>query len=324
MKSLSLDVAFPRPLCDIEELKNIVKESGNMPSLTTVDELSANELRRWYGLYLAKHARYGEAIALLEEIDCAIDTHLHTASIWYLKMAKDIAKCNYDDALKDAEIALKNMSEIENKRSDDFQAILAAILYDLAFVHYSIGANDCAEKDLAKSQKILERLAKSDSHRFAAALLIAVEASTKIFKSRLKQINTLVHYQAATATYLEGLAHGVAEAGKRLIDSLINQGDMLSQMGNYRESVKYYTKALRYQKKLSGKFAIKELKISINLGKALLHLVNRRDTGTQLLTSLIPLAQRLGANAEISEINGAINNKPKLFDVMGIIKNLIK
>lgn len=324
MKSLSLEVAFPRLLCDIEELKKEVKEQGVLPNVSLEDKLVASELQRWYGLYLAKKGRFDEAFLILEKhvktISDPTDSLIHRALIWQLKMAKFIADSNYDEAFGAAESALRIMAEATGKRSDDFLALLAVILYDLALINNKIGANDNAEKDLLKAQKLFEKLAKRDNNRFAAALVNSVEASTTIFKSRMKQVNILAHYQVATATHLEGIAHGVKEAGRRLVDSLQNQGDMLMEMGNYRESVKYYTKALRYQKTLSKQLANRELRISINLGKALINMVNRRSTGEQLLTSLVPLAERLGADNELKEISYLLKNKPKLFDVMGIIK----
>ena len=67
-----------------------------------------------------------------------------------------------------------------------------------------------------------------------------------------------------------------------------------------------------------------ELRISLNLAKALLSIINRHAAGRQLLDSLLPLAVKLNAKAEIAEIRNLQNEAVKAIDVMAIIKNLFK
>lgn len=94
------------------------------------------------------------------------------------------------------------------------------------------------------------------------------------------------------------------------------------QMGNARNAVKFYTKALRYQKKISPVMGHKELTLSIGLAKALLRLVNRRAAAEQLLNSLLPLAQRLQAGDEILEIEQLLNNRNKNSNIMSMLKGM--
>lgn len=322
MKPLPYNVAFVTPKADIEKFKRefLDKEEKSKPH--KVDKEILSELYRWYGLYLLEEGRFDDSIEAAEKAQHLLpeSDNLVNASIAVQKMISLINAGDNKAALKEALNALHLLLEIKDKQSADFLAVLSVLLYNLAMVHNATGATGLAEKELAKSQKILEKLAKKDNDRFAASLLLAVEASTTVFKSRMKQMNTLAHYQVATATYLEKMNKGVESAAKSLVESLQKEGDILLQMGNFREAVKYYTKALRYQKKISRDLGKTELRISVNLGKALLHLINRYDTGRQLLQSMVPLAKSLGANAELEEINELLNIKPGLFE--GLWKKL--
>jgi glycerophosphoryl diester phosphodiesterase len=94
------------------------------------------------------------------------------------------------------------------------------------------------------------------------------------------------------------------------------------EMGNSRNAVKYYTKALRYQKKLGEKMGLRDLQLSIGLAKALMRLINRRTAAEQLLRSLLPLAQRLEATAEAHEIQDLLNNKNKNVNIMTLLKSI--
>ena len=201
-------------------------------------------------------------------------------------------------------------------------AIVAGVIYNLARVHHIVGENVKAEKELLKAQKLLEKLAKKNKTRFGASIVNAIEASTTIFNSRLKQMNVLAHYQVTTDLYLDKANKGITQAIHDLVDSLQKEGDLHLKIGNYRDAVKYYTKALRYQKKVTTKMGERELRISINMGRALLHITARQSTGEQLLRSLLPLAERLDAGNEKNEIQALLEHKGKSFDFMGFIKKI--
>jgi len=106
------------------------------------------------------------------------------------------------------------------------------------------------------------------------------------------------------------------------VDTLGKEGDIMLEMGNGRNAVKYYTKALRYQKKLGDRMGLRELRLSIGLSKALMRLINRRAAAEQLLRSLLPLAQRLDATAEAHEIQDLLNNKNKNVNIMTLLKSI--
>lgn len=228
----------------------------------------------------------------------------------------------YAPAIEACADAMRALLDTDDRKSEDFLALVAGALYDLSYCHYRIGDNKRAEKELIKAQKILDRLAKKNNRRFAATLVSALTASTDIFHSKLKLMNLLAHYQVATELYQDKLASGVSSALSSLVDSLKKQGDIHLQMCNYRDAVRYYTKALRYGKKVNASMGLPELRISLNLAKALLNIINRHAAGRQLLDSLLPLAERLNAKAEIAEIHNLRNGAGQPFDFMAVLKSL--
>ena len=230
---------------------------------------------------------------------------------------------NYASAIGNGIDVLHTLVSIEDRKSVEFLSMLAATVYLLAFAHYNTGENKKAEKELEKSQKLYERLAKKNNDRFTPALMTAVEASTAVFKSKIKKMNVLAHYQVATELYQSKVSAGVTDAIVSLVESISAEGDIHLKMGNYRDAVKFYTKALRYQKRISASMGLKELQISVNLGKALLQLSNRRSAGEQLLRSILPLAERMDATAEAEEIKSLLSDLGKnTFDIMAFWKKL--
>lgn len=300
MKPISVDTVFPHEAQDIEliePLHNIV----------------------------ADKAENVEAIAAEAEKLAAADMPaLALAWVQFVKMDCLLASASYSDAVNDCVAVLRILIEAEDvdRKSVDFLALVAGVLYDLAYIHNKLGDNKRAEKELVKAQKIFDKLAKKDNPRFAAIMVEALNASTDIFQSKLKLMNLLAHYQVAADLYQNKVASGVGNAVDRLVDSLKNQGDIHLKIGNYRDAVKYYTKAMRYHKRVSGTMGLRELRISLNMAKALLNIINRHTAGEQLLESLIPLAERLDAKEEIEEIKNLHNNFNKTFDIMSFFKKL--
>lgn len=235
----------------------------------------------------------------------------------------DLASRSFDEISQRLMEQLKALAYNDLKKDNDFKALSATAIYYLAYLHHNQGASDRAEGELAKALPIFESLAKKSPEKYDAALLTAVEASTVIFKSRLKQLNTLAHYQVAIDTYAANLSEGGTKALNNLINSLSKEADLLLKMGNYRQSVKFYSQALKYLRKRDKQMGITHLKISINLGKAMLNLFNRQDTARQLLQSLIPLAVSLNAPDQLEEIEYTLANAPQK-DFIDKIKLIFK
>ena len=331
MNSLPITIAMPRLKNDMTIARAQMATSDTMPSTKGLDDGIVTEMKMCYAEYLIVNKRDLEAEQVIEEFIYDDDRmqqlpELYAAWLWLARMALLIDSGNPSLSLGAAENALLVLSEHQGKKTEDFNAIVASLLFNLALAHHDMGDNSRAAKELTKAQQILERLTKRNETRFSALLLMAVEASTEVIKSKTKQMNVLAHYQTVSELYMSELDSGDANATRtamsNLVDTLGKEGDIMLEMGNGRNAVKYYTKALRYQKKLGDKMGHRDLQLSIGLAKALMRLINRRAAAEQLLRSLLPLAQRLDATAEVNEIQELLNNKNKNMNIMTLLKSI--
>ena len=331
MNSLPITIALPRLKNDMTIARAQMVTSGAMPPTKGLDQGIVNEMMMCYAEYLITNNRNLEAEQIIENILYDEERTqelplLHAAWLWLARMALLIEENNPSLALGAAESALLELNDHQGKKTEDFNAIVAALLLNLALAHHQMGDNSRAAKELTKAQQLLERLAKRNEARFSAMLLMAVEASTEVIKSKTKQMNVLAYYQSASELYMSELNSGGSNdtrtALSNLVDTLGKEGDIMLEMGNGRNAVKYYTQALRYQKKLGEKMGHRDLQLSIGLAKALMRLINRRAAAEQLLRSLLPLAQRLEATAEAHEIQDLLNNKNKNVNIMTLLKSI--
>lgn len=331
MDSLPITVALPHFKNDMSIARAQMAVSGTMPSCKGLDGNLVTEMQMCYIHFLITQKRDLEAEQVIEEFiydDQRMQQlpELYAAWLWLARMALLIDSGNASLSLGAAENALLVLSGHQGKKSEDFHAIVAAMLFNLSLAHHDMGDNSRASKELTKTHQLLERLAKRNEARFSAMLLMAVEASTEVIKSKTKQMNVLAHYQSASELYMSELNSGDANATRTAMSNLVGtlgkEGDIMLEMGNSRNAVKYYTKALRYQKKLGEKMGHRELLLSIGLAKALMRLINRRAAAEQLLRSLLPLAQRLDATAQVNEIQDLLNNKNKNTNIMTLLKSI--
>lgn len=329
--STIITVALPHFKNDMTIARAQMAVSGTMPSIQGLSQGIVTEMQLCYIDFLIANRRDLEAEQAIEDFIYDDERmqqlpELYAAWLWLARMALLIEGGNPSLSLGAAENALLVLSGHLGKKNEDFNAIVASLLYSLALAHHDMDDNSRAAKELTKAQQLLERLAKRNEARFSAMLLMAVEASTEVIKSKTKQMNVLAHYQSASELYMSELDSGDANATRtalsNLVDTLGKEGDIMLEMGNSRNAVKYYTKALRYQKKLGDKMGERDLRLSIGLARALMRLINRRAAAEQLLRSLLPLAQRLDATAEINEIEDLLNNKNKNMNIMTLLKSI--
>ena len=331
MRPLLLSTSFPHLHNDMTIAQAQLAATGALPPSTGLASDIVLDMNMTYAMYLLNDNRTVQASQLIDNLVYDDDGEddkppLYSAWLWLARMTVFIADGQHSLALGCAENALQFLASIHGKKSEDFMALLVSILYNLASIHHATGDNSRAAKELTKAQKILERLAKRNEARFSAMLLYAVEASTDIIQSRVKQMNVFTHYQKASELYTNQLLSGdeneTRNAMNMLIDTLKKEGDIMLEMGNSRNAVKYYTKALRYQKKLNESLGYRDLVLSIGLAKALMRLVNRRASAEQLLTSLLPLAKRLEASNEVIEIENLLLGKNKNSNIMILLKGI--
>lgn len=220
--------------------------------------------------------------------------------------------------------SLQLLASCSNKKNTEVEAMTAALLYDYALLCHNNRRKAKAEKALEKASAIYNRLQKSRSERFVEAAAYTAAATTETYRSKIRMLNTLAHHQAATEYYSDAVKSGAEEAMNSLINSISKEAGTMFEMENYRTAVRLYTKAVRYQQKVSPKFGIKELRLSLNLAEALLYVPMRKETGIKLLETLQASAQKLKAEKELEKINAYLNGRLKAESgILAFLKNLI-
>ncbi len=331
MKAISLENQFITPTSDIEALRTVARRNptmaelrhtlGNVPFNTAFDFFRAMAIDR------IERDEIDKAIAIIRETDALLmrsgtdegkQLDMHSALMQILT-ALQIEKEDYSEALVNAASTLTLLSQEPKRKDEPFLAVLGSLLYDIAYLHGQRSEFKQAERELEKSIKIFERLAKSQPERYGSAVIMAQNAATSIYRSRVKQVNLLAHYQVATSTYLQMVNSGIADSIERLVDSLQTEGKTLAQLGRHREAVQYYTRALKYLTKYSPVFDRRQLEMSIDLGEALLNVPASRDKGIHLLNTMLHKATKINANDEHRRIvDILLNAKSRRLDILGL------
>ncbi|MDE6556316.1 MAG: hypothetical protein K2K55_05070 [Duncaniella sp.] len=235
--------------------------------------------------------------------------------------AIQIENADYLNAAVTAAGAL-NLLALEPRRKDyPFMVILGSLLYDIASLHALRGEFRQAERSIEKALKVFERLARTSPDRFGSAHTMALDKATAIYRDRTAQTELLSRYQADTTRYLQQMIEqGSPDAAWRLTRSLAAEGETLARMGRHREAMQYFTRSLKYLTRLEpDEFSLEQLRLSIALGEAMLHVAAMRDKGVHLLNTMLHKATRLGAADEHRRIVSALfHDKSRTFDILSI------
>lgn len=220
----------------------------------------------------------------------SLDAH---AALMQTRTALLINAGRLDEALETAAATLSILAREAKRKDEPFRAVLALLLYDLAVIHNARDEYKQAERSIDKSLHLLERLAAAHPNRYGAAHIDVLAASTAVYRSRLRQTNTLAHHQLATSTYMLDVENGVDGATARLADSLCREGETLAKLNRHREAIQYYTRALKYLTRIEPDFTPAQLRMSVLLGESLLNVKNMRDKGIHLLNTMMQKAIRM-------------------------------
>lgn len=243
---------------------------------------------------------------------------LRKAAPMQIAVAALIEAGDYDKALDTAADTLTILSQEARRKDEEFLLILGCLLHDLAFIHNMRKEYKAAERTLTKSIKIFERLAKLDTERYGSAHINTLNASTSVYRSRIKQVNLLAHYQVATTTYLNMVNSGIKNAMDRLINSLQDEGLTLMQLGKYKDAIRYFSRAIKYLTKLQPDFSRRHMDLSVMLGEALLHNTATRQKGVHLLNTLLQKAIKSGEDDTAEKINGLLEKQSGRLDIIGM------
>lgn len=275
---------------------------ANAPLSTTIDTM------RVITLQMIGDNNVSRAIANLQWLDKMFTRHDNDSIVDERVAIKQALAATLieDDKIEQAMVviadALNLLIQNTRRKDENFMCLLALLLFDLAQIHCQKKEFKQAEREILKSLKLFEKLAKLKPQRYSSAQLSVLNASTSIYRSRVDQANLLANYQVETSTYLAEVNSGIIEATIRLVNSLQNEGDTLSQMNRYREAIHFYTRALKYLTRIESEFTLQQLKLSISLGEALIQAKNTRDKGVHLLNTMLHKATKLDAVEEHKRI----------------------
>lgn len=217
------------------------------------------------------------------------------------------------DALQKSIEGLRVMREFPDFNNTEFRALLVAMIFDLAEIHFQLKDYKQSEKELDTLFKVLDSLVKNDEERFGKLHILAMELSTRILRSRKKAIDLLVKQQINAAALYEKVNSGVAAATDRLVDSLSNVAQLLASTGDLKGALKFYSEAIKFSKKRTGRVTRKEIKLTIEMAEIMMRIKQMRPRALRLLNAILPHAialETLELERDILSLKSLIESEP--------------
>lgn len=205
-------------------------------------------------------------------------------------IASLVGEERYMDALERTVNVMRELRDFSDFNHQEFRAVFAAILFDLAEIHFLLKDYRQSEKELDTLFKVLGRLTKEDPERYGEFHILAMELAARIIRSRKKTIEMLVKQQIQTEALYEKVNAGVASATERLSESLRKVGELMAASGAYKEALKFYSEAIRFSKKRSGRVGRKEIRMTIEMAEVMSRVKNMRQRAKRLLAAVLPHA----------------------------------
>lgn len=215
---------------------------------------------------------------------------LEKAALCRDEAGKFIADERFLDAMERTVAALRVLRDFPDYDNVEFRAMLVALLFDLAEIHFALKDFKQSEKELDTLFKVLDNLVKADEERFGKFHILAMELSTRILRSRKKALDLLVKQQMNTGALYEKVNAGVAAATDKLVDSLRNVAQLLASTGDLRAALKFYAEAIKYSKKRTGRVTRKEVKMTIEMAEIMMRVKQMRPRAARLLEAILPHA----------------------------------
>lgn len=193
----------------------------------------------------------------------------------------------YMEALERTIGALQRLRDFPAHDNEEFKALLVALLFDIAEIHFMLKDYKRSEKELDVLFKVLDPLVSKNPDRFGRLHILAMELSTRIIRSRKKTLEMLAIQQIHVNELNEKVNSGIVKATERLVDSLCNAGKLLAASGDYREAMKFYSEAIRISKKRAGRVNKKEIKMSIEMAEIMIRVKSMRPRAERLLNAIL-------------------------------------
>lgn len=204
--------------------------------------------------------------------------------------AKFLEEDKYLEAMERTVASLKQLREFEDYDNLEFRALLVALLFDLAEIHYGLKNYKQSEKELDILFRVLDNLVKTEEERFGKFHILAMELSTRILRSRKKALDLLVKQQMNADHLHEKVNAGVVAATDKLVDSLRNVGELLASTGDLKGALKFYAEAIKYSKKRMGRVTRKEVKMTVEMAEIMMRIRSMQPRAKRLLNAILPHA----------------------------------
>lgn len=201
-----------------------------------------------------------------------------------------IADSRYMDALERVVAALRTLREFPDFENIEFRSLLAALLFDMSEIHFSLKDYKQSEKELDVLFKVLDNLIKTDSEKYGKYHILAMELSTRILRSRKKAMDLLVKQQINAQALYDKVNSGVAAATDKLVESLRNLAQLLASSGDYKAAMKFYAEAIKFSKKRTGRVTRKEVQMTIEMAEIMIRVRHMRPRAKRLLNAILPHA----------------------------------
>lgn len=225
-----------------------------------------------------------------------------------------LAEERYLDAMERTVAALRIMREFTDFDNQEFRALLVALLFDLAEIHFALKDYKQSEKELDTLFKVLDNLVKTDESRFGKFHILAMELSTRILRSRKKAMDLLLKQQMNAGALYEKVNAGVVAATDKLVDLLRNVGQLLASTGDLKAALKFYAEAIKYSKKRTGRVTRKEIKMTIEMAEIMMRIRPMRPRAKRLLNAILPHAislETIELEQDILALIGVIDSEPE-------------
>ena len=204
-----------------------------------------------------------------------------------LEMSRLIEDGKYMEALERTISALQRLKDFPDHDNEEFKALLVALIFDLAEIHFELKDFKRSEKELDALFKVLDPLVVRNPDRFGRLNILAMELSTRILRSKKKTIDMLARQQMHVDALTEKVNSGISSATDRLVDSLCNVGRLLAASGDYREAMKFFSEAIRISKKRTGKVNRKEIKMTVEMAEIMIRVKSMRPRAERLLDAVL-------------------------------------
>ena len=220
-----------------------------------------------------------------------------------LEISRLIEAGKYMEALERTISALQRLKDFPDHDNEEFKALLVAMIFDLAEIHYELKDFKRSDKELDALFKVLDPLVARNPERFGRLHILAMELSTRILRSKKKTIDMLARQQLHVDALTEKVNSGIISATERLVDSLCNVGRLLAASGDYREAMKFFSEAIRISKKRTGKVNRKEIRMTIEMAEIMIRVKSMRPRAERLLDAVLTHAIAQGETELEQEIH---------------------